>query len=239
MRLARVRASTRCSSARATGRVVERFDPTRHRPVRRAGGGDCRALHIKFRANADSLQADHVPPIAAHEAYLRGLSNLNQSSEPALRAIESFNQAVSLDTEHARAHAGLATAYTYPRRDLFVAPAVHIRRRSARPIARSSSTLRPPDGHPRRRSASTSSSTTPIRKRRRRCSIRRFVRIPVGAAVRASLVVRARDAPAKRAVVAAQRALKLDPLSAMTISSSGGGSWRASPIRRSLSIAAR
>ena len=82
-----------------------------------------RALHIKLRRTQTRCRADHVPPIAAHEAYLHGLANLNQSSEPALRrAIESFNQAVSLDTEHARAHAGLATAYTYLA-DVFVAPA--------------------------------------------------------------------------------------------------------------------
>jgi serine/threonine-protein kinase len=80
-----------------------------------------RALHIKLH-RGDSLQSNHVSSIQAHEAYLHGLANLDRGSEPALRrAIDSFNQAIALDTDHARAHAGLATAYTYLA-DVFVPP---------------------------------------------------------------------------------------------------------------------
>ena len=45
-----------------------------------------RALHIKLRFNADSVHSDHGPPIAAHEAYLRGPENRNQSQRPAVYA---------------------------------------------------------------------------------------------------------------------------------------------------------
>jgi serine/threonine-protein kinase len=80
-----------------------------------------KALHIKLRP-IDSVGRRHLPPLAAHEAYLRGEANLNQSSEPALRrAIGYFNQALAIDSEHAEAHAGLAIAYTYLA-DVFVSP---------------------------------------------------------------------------------------------------------------------
>jgi serine/threonine protein kinase len=69
-----------------------------------------RALRVKWKPDAKK----HVPPVAAHEAYLRGEANLTQGSEPALRrAIQFFNQAIALDSEHAQAHAGLAAAYIY------------------------------------------------------------------------------------------------------------------------------
>jgi serine/threonine-protein kinase len=77
-----------------------------------------RALRLKWQPAGRA----HVPPLAAHEAYLRGEANLDQSSEAALRrAIVFFNQAIAIDSEHAQAHAGLAMAYAYLA-DVFAPP---------------------------------------------------------------------------------------------------------------------
>ncbi len=54
----------------------------------------------------------HEPGTAAHEAYLRGRHFWNmRSGEAAPRAIEQFNQALSLDPLYAPAYAGLADTY--------------------------------------------------------------------------------------------------------------------------------
>jgi TolB-like protein len=77
-----------------------------------------RALRLKWQPPG----REHVPPMAAHEAYLRGEANLDQSSEAALRrAIAFFNQAIAIDSEHAQAHGGLAIAHAYLA-DVFAPP---------------------------------------------------------------------------------------------------------------------
>ncbi|HEY9227348.1 MAG TPA: tetratricopeptide repeat protein, partial [Gemmatimonadaceae bacterium] len=78
-----------------------------------------RALRIQWRPETTGRP---TTSIAAHEAYLRGEANLTQGSLPALRrAIDFFNQAIALDSEHAQAHAGLAIAHIYLA-DAFVPP---------------------------------------------------------------------------------------------------------------------
>lgn len=79
-----------------------------------------RTLRIKW--TPESAGSRHVPPIEAHEAYLRGLASLDRRSEQALRrAIGFFQQAIALDSGHAPAYAGLAAASTYLA-DAFVPP---------------------------------------------------------------------------------------------------------------------
>lgn len=81
------------------------------------------AIAREFRIKWQPPARDHTPALAAHEAYLRGAANLDPSSEASLRrAITFFNQAVSIDSEHAPAHGGLAVAYTHLA-DAFVPPA--------------------------------------------------------------------------------------------------------------------
>ena len=80
-------------------------------------------LARKFRIKWQPDARDHTPAFAAHEAYLRGAAHLDPSSEASLRrAIAFFNQAVSIDSEHAQAHGGLAVAYTHLA-DAFAPPA--------------------------------------------------------------------------------------------------------------------
>ena len=173
-----------------------------------------RALHVKL-AHPESLRSGHVPSVQAHEAYLRGLEDLyHRHSELALRsAVASFTQAVSLDSEHARAHAGLAAAYT-SLADFFVPPA------DAYPqaIAEANRAIELD-------SASTEAMATLgfdilIYKSDPEAAKALFdeaLRQDSGSArayERLSWYELAMRRP-KRAVVAAQRALELDPLSAM------------------------
>ena len=59
---------------------------------------------------AERQRLTHVRPTApaANEAYYQGLHYLSRSSADGHRAVEAFRRAVTIDPEHAGAHAGLA-----------------------------------------------------------------------------------------------------------------------------------
>jgi serine/threonine-protein kinase len=168
-----------------------------------------RALRLKWQP----VGRAHIPPMEAHEAYLRGEANLDPTSEPALRrAIAFFNQAIAIDSDHAQAHAGLAMAYAYLA-DVFAPPA---------------------DAYPQAIAAANKAleldSTSADAHATLGYSVLAYNADPEAA--KALFDEAIRDNPnssrayeymsyfelavrrPKRAVVAAQRALKLDPLSA-------------------------
>src|SRR5262249_25411246 len=72
-----------------------------------------RELRVKLHPGADSLGRAHTPSATTHELVLRGEELLNQTSEAAFRqALDLFKQAAIQDSMYARAHVGIATAYT-------------------------------------------------------------------------------------------------------------------------------
>jgi TolB-like protein/Tfp pilus assembly protein PilF len=73
----------------------------------------CEAIkpRISHAAPRTHLAPRHLDP-AAHDAYLRGLYNWNKfTPEAAAQAVNEFQQCISLDPEHAPAHAALAHVY--------------------------------------------------------------------------------------------------------------------------------
>jgi TolB-like protein/Tfp pilus assembly protein PilF len=70
------------------------------------------ALRIKLRANTEIRQPS-TRSLAAYDDYLRGRQHLYAYTEGGTRkAIEYFERALEKDPEFARAHAGIADAYT-------------------------------------------------------------------------------------------------------------------------------
>jgi TolB-like protein/Flp pilus assembly protein TadD len=69
---------------------------------------------LKLRlGNEDALAKKHAPPPEAYQAYLKGRYYFFQHKEESLKkAIDSFNQAITLDRNYARAYAALASVYT-------------------------------------------------------------------------------------------------------------------------------
>lgn len=96
------------------------FEEVFERPVERAGelprlvaGGMVRWLgvHASSEESSRLSRADDAAP-AAFEAYLRGRSAMRHLSEPNVaRAIEHFNQALSVNRNHAPSLVGLAECY--------------------------------------------------------------------------------------------------------------------------------
>ena len=62
---------------------------------------------------AEHLAKKHVPPPDAYQAYLKGRYYFFQHTEEDYKkAIKTFNQAITIDPNYARAHAALASVYT-------------------------------------------------------------------------------------------------------------------------------
>ena len=71
--------------------------------------------HLRLRLNEEErerLAKHYTENAAAYQAYLKGRYHWNQRTAKALRkAIESFEEAIKLDSEYALAYAGLADCY--------------------------------------------------------------------------------------------------------------------------------
>lgn len=60
----------------------------------------------------ERLSRTHVPPLAAHDAYLKGRYLWNKRNPESLRkSVELFEEAIRLDPQYASAYAGLADSY--------------------------------------------------------------------------------------------------------------------------------
>jgi len=72
----------------------------------------CEAIQIKMSPPRLQLARKRLVKPAAHEAYLKGLYHYNKfTPEGAEKAIQYFQQAVSVDPQHGFAHAALAQTY--------------------------------------------------------------------------------------------------------------------------------
>jgi TolB-like protein/Tfp pilus assembly protein PilF len=78
---------------------------------REIAGTVARALEARLAPDADPDRAV-MPSTAAHDLFLQGLFHWNRRTAQTLRrAIDLFEEAIRLDPDYARAHAGLALAW--------------------------------------------------------------------------------------------------------------------------------